>query len=171
MLWISIVLLPIWIRIRSRLSILMLFRSRSGIRIRLLTQVYTWWTIWETFWLLFTAAPVYVFFYLSRQRHTHRCKNFLYFGQYFETFRKKVKTSFTFGWNGYGSVKMVSIRPRIHNSARNFWKSAHLATVFRIHDILVWIRIRGSMPLNNGSGCGSFYFHHWPSRCQQKTNF
>ncbi len=48
--------------------------------------------------------------------------------------------------------------------------------VFRIHDILVWIRIliRGSMPLTNGSGSGcgsgSFYFHHWPSRCQQKTN-
>jgi hypothetical protein len=32
--------------------------------------------------------------------------------------------------------------------------------VFQIHDILVWIRIRGSMPLNNGSGSGSFYFHH-----------
>ncbi len=47
--------------------------------------------------------------------------------------------------------------------------------VFRIHDILVWIRIRGSMPLTNGFGfgCGSesFYFHHWPSRCQQKTIF
>jgi hypothetical protein len=27
--------------------------------------------------------------------------------------------------------------------------------VFRIHDILVWIRIRGSMPLTNGSGFGS----------------
>jgi hypothetical protein len=27
--------------------------------------------------------------------------------------------------------------------------------VLRIHDILVWIRIRGSMPLNNGSGSGS----------------
>jgi hypothetical protein len=42
--------------------------------------------------------------------------------------------------------------------------------VLRIHDILVWIRIRirirRSMPLTNGSG--SFYFHHWPSRCQQK---
>ncbi len=24
--------------------------------------------------------------------------------------------------------------------------------VFRIHDMLVWIRIRGSMPLTNGSG-------------------
>ncbi len=26
----------------------------------------------------------------------------------------------------------------------------------------------GSMPLTNGSG--SFYFRHWPSSCQQKTN-
>jgi hypothetical protein len=49
--------------------------------------------------------------------------------------------------------------------------------VLRIHDILVWIRIRiwirGSMPLTNGSesGSGSCYFRHWPSRCQQKTNF
>jgi hypothetical protein len=30
-----------------------------------------------------------------------------------------------------------------------------LEPVLRIHDILVWIRIRGSMPLTNGSGCGS----------------
>ncbi len=44
--------------------------------------------------------------------------------------------------------------------------------VFRIHDILVWIRIRGSMPLTNGSGseCGSCCFRHWPSRRQEKTN-
>jgi hypothetical protein len=42
-------------------------------------------------------------------------------------------------------------------------------SVLRIHDILVWIRIRGSMRLTDGSG--SFYFHYWPSRCQQKTNF
>ncbi len=45
-----------------------------------------------------------------------------------------------------------------------------LPAVLRIHDILVWIRIRGSMPLTNGSGCGSgsSYFRHWPSRGQQK---
>ncbi len=47
--------------------------------------------------------------------------------------------------------------------------------MFRIHDILVWIRIRirGSMSLTYGSGFGSgfCYFRHWPSRCQQKTNF
>jgi hypothetical protein len=45
--------------------------------------------------------------------------------------------------------------------------------VFRIHDILVWIRIRirGSMPLTNGSGSGYCYFRHYPSRFQQKTIF
>jgi hypothetical protein len=40
--------------------------------------------------------------------------------------------------------------------------------VLQIHDILMWIRIRirGSIPLTNGSGfgsgcgSGSFYFHH-----------
>jgi len=37
----------------------------------------------------------------------------------------------------------------------------------RIHDILVWIRIRGSI-LTNGSGSGSCYFIHWPLK---KTNF
>ncbi len=52
---------------------------------------------------------------------------------------------------------------------------SHSLAVLRIHDILVWIRIRirGSMPLTNGSGSGcgsgSFYCHHWPSRCQQKN--
>jgi hypothetical protein len=62
--------------------------------------------------------------------------------------------------------------------------AVQLPAVFRIHDILVWIRIRirGSMPLTNGSGypdsdpdpdpgSGSCYFSHWPSRCQKKTNF
>jgi hypothetical protein len=47
--------------------------------------------------------------------------------------------------------------------------------VFRIHDILGWIRIRirilGSMLLTNGSGSGSCYFRHRPSRCQQKLIF
>ncbi len=41
-----------------------------------------------------------------------------------------------------------------------------------LHDIFVWILIRGSMPLTNGSWSGfesgSCYFRHWPSRCQQK---
>ncbi len=46
-----------------------------------------------------------------------------------------------------------------------------LQAVFRIHDILEWIRIRirGSMPLINESG--SCFFRHWPSRCRQKTIF
>jgi hypothetical protein len=45
-----------------------------------------------------------------------------------------------------------------------------LLSVFRIHDILMWIRIRGSMPRIR-IRIRSCYFRHWPSRCQQKTNF
>jgi hypothetical protein len=41
--------------------------------------------------------------------------------------------------------------------------------MLRIHEILGWIWIRGSLPLTNRSG--SCYFRHRPSRCQQKTNF
>jgi hypothetical protein len=37
-------------------------------------------------------------------------------------------------------------------------QSRFLLAVLRIHDFLVWIRIRGSMPLTNGSG--SCYFRH-----------
>ncbi len=48
-------------------------------------------------------------------------------------------------------------------------RTVALQPVLRIHDILVWIRIRirGSMPLTNGF-C---YFCHWRSRYQQKTIF
>jgi hypothetical protein len=42
---------------------------------------------------------------------------------------------------------------------QEFLHKQTLKSVLRIHDILVWIRIRiwihGSMPLTNGSGCGS----------------
>ncbi len=44
-----------------------------------------------------------------------------------------------------------------------FW---YFISVLRICDILVRIRIRGSMPLVNGSG--SYYFRHWPSRRQSR---
>ncbi len=45
--------------------------------------------------------------------------------------------------------------------------------VFRIHDMLVWIRIRirGSMPLTDRFGSGSCSFPHWLSRHQQKNYF
>ncbi len=58
----------------------------------------------------------------------------------------------------------------------NFWIYTsfvqRLKAVLRIHDILMWIQIRESMPLTNGSGfgSGSFYFHHLSLRCQLKTN-
>jgi len=49
----------------------------------------------------------------------------------------------------------------------------NFSAMFRIHDMLVWIRIRirGSMPLINGFGSrsGSSYFLHRPSRGQQKS--
>jgi hypothetical protein len=58
------------------------------------------------------------------------------------------------------------------NVLLSIWQHIFFA-VLQIRDILVWIRIRGSMLLTNGSGfgsgCGSFYFHN-SSRCQQKTN-
>jgi hypothetical protein len=65
----------------------------------------------------------------------------------------------------------------MHNEATQA-RLETFSSVLRIHDILVWIRIRirGSMILTNGSGSGfgfgsgSFYFHPWSSRCQQKTN-
>ncbi len=45
--------------------------------------------------------------------------------------------------------------------------------MLQIHDMLVWIRIRirGFMPLTNGSGSGSCYFRHWSLRCQLKTYY
>ncbi len=49
------------------------------------------------------------------------------------------------------------------------WPDGSLPAVLRIHDIVVWIRIRESMPLTNGSG--SWNFRHWPSRRQEKTHF
>jgi hypothetical protein len=65
----------------------------------------------------------------------------------------------------------------IRRAARSVPNPLSYLPVFRIHDILVWIRIRGSMPLTYGSGSGSrygswsCYFHHLSSRCQQKTTF
>jgi hypothetical protein len=35
---------------------------------------------------------------------------------------------------------------------------SEIKAVLRIRDILVWIRIRGSVPQTNGSGFGSCYF-------------
>jgi hypothetical protein len=51
--------------------------------------------------------------------------------------------------------------------------SPQFQSVFPIHDILVWIRIRRSMPLTNGSrfGSGCCYFRHLTSRTQQKKIF
>jgi hypothetical protein len=58
----------------------------------------------------------------------------------------------------------------------NYTKSILFASVLRIRDILVRIRISGSVPLTNGSGSdsgsssGSWYFRQRPSRLQVTTN-
>ncbi len=67
------------------------------------------------------------------------------------------------------------------NFNATFCLSWRAVAVFRIHGILVWIRIRirGSTPLTNGSGSGcgsrcgsgSCYFRHWPSGRQHKVNY
>ncbi len=43
--------------------------------------------------------------------------------------------------------------------------------VLWIRDILVRIRIRGSVPLANGTGSWSCYFRPWPSRRRQNLSF
>ncbi len=52
--------------------------------------------------------------------------------------------------------------PRSYPYSGRFLSWVYFLPVLRIHDILVWVRIRGSMLLTNGSG--SCYFHQWPSR-------
>ncbi len=82
-------------------------------------------------------------------------------------------------WSENNFTYFATIAKLFHCSR---WQTLKL-TVFRIHDILVWIRIwiwiriRESMPLNNGSRfwfgsrcrSESCYFRHWPLRRQQKT--
>jgi hypothetical protein len=94
-----------------------------------------------------------------------------------------VSGSWFFTHPGSRCQKSTGSRIRIHNTVGAGTNDngiypvlkKYLEAVLRIPDILVWIRIRGPMPLTNGSGfgsgCGSFYFHHWPSRCQPKNNF
>ncbi len=62
-------------------------------------------------------------------------------------------------WNYTGGTGMQKrIQPLFSPVLRMTW-----------HDILVWIRIRWSIPLTNGSGSWIriLLFRHWPLRCQQ----
>jgi hypothetical protein len=71
----------------------------------------------------------------------------------------------TTGWIA-GVLHFFEAPPILHRNKMDLFRkmttSVGLTKVLRIHDILVWIWIRGSMPLTNGSGwgSGSFYFHH-----------
>ena len=74
------------------------------------------------------------------------------------------------GGEGRVHHRVATLLSRLHHQAGQQPKQLNLELgekilyilysnpVLRIHDILVWIRIRGSMPLTNGSG--SFYFRH-----------
>ncbi len=70
----------------------------------------------------------------------------------------------------FTSINMGFFMIRVFYSNLDQWMKN---SVLRIHDILGWIRIRisGSMPLTDGSGFGSRYFCHWPSRGLEKTKF
>jgi hypothetical protein len=76
--------------------------------------------------------------------------------------------------NNTPSWKQIVVQHFIYSLTRCEYLYGIRTSVFRIHDILVWIRmwIRGSMPLTNGSGSGcgyvSCYFCQWPSRGQRK---
>ncbi len=61
-----------------------------------------------------------------------------------------------------------SLIVKVHYNKLSLLKKCKLKSyaVLRIHDILVRIRIRGSIPLTNGS-----YFRQWPSRRQQLLIF
>ena len=122
--------------------------------------------------------PLSFFFFWINMDPQHWYHDFLY--RYFFNLLR----IFVFHWWGWveaeGRSPLMLVDISLAELASNLAillrvRDAFLA-VLRIHDILVWIRIRiwirGSMPLTNGSGsgCGSFYFHHWPSRWQQKTN-
>ncbi len=73
-----------------------------------------------------------------------------------------VTTPETFSWRVVRSRGLIT---------KPVWpRSLNKKPVLRTHDILLRIRIRGSMLLTNGSGSGSCYFRHWPSIHQQKTN-
>ncbi len=66
-------------------------------------------------------------------------------------------------WAACGPGPLTSLRSRPGSQTR--WVTSPVP-----HEILVRVRIRGSIPLTNGSGCGfgSCYFRQWPSRRQQK---
>jgi hypothetical protein len=61
-----------------------------------------------------------------------------------------------------GVTTIPSAYPSLTNGDRGVMVYLQFNAVLRIHNILVWIRVPGSLPLTNGSGfgSGSCYFRH-----------
>ncbi len=63
-----------------------------------------------------------------------------------------------------GLQTLVVLSVQEPSNMASFCSSYSLRTKLKLCRLCV-LQCCGSMPLTNGSG--SFYFHHWPSRCQQ----
>ncbi len=79
---------------------------------------------------------------------------YLFFLCFFPAIKNNRDFQIRASWGGfYGlSVNMVIVQPQV------LWPEPELGSVGD-SDILVWIRIPGSVPLTNGSG--SYFFFHW----------
>jgi hypothetical protein len=73
----------------------------------------------------------------------------------------------------WGSCATLAAATRALTTPAGSTETHNESAVLRIYDILVRIRIRGSMPLTNGygSGSGSCYFSHWPQDANKKLIF
>ncbi len=97
--------------------------------------------------------------------HIYKKSQFLWFCIYLKQFRTAEKAAifwenvtknllFSLLWYLIFSVLTnCELDPDPHSNTYStvFWK---LPPVLRVHDILVWFRVRGSMPLTNGFGSG-----------------
>ncbi len=132
-LWISIVWMPI--RIRIQISILMPIeiRIRIGIKKMLIHMqflpefLHMQWN--GIFFNTFIRSNGRLQCFSFATVAWHRCHNFKYFGQHIEIFSKKVKKKFAWNWNWSKSTK-----PRFHlyNSIVHLGLN-HLQGTFKTH--------------------------------------
>ncbi len=187
-LWVA--LFKVWIRIRN--DLISRIRTKS---FRILNTAYALCYIWKRYGVLvFFLCVLCTVYYLYWGNPKTDNPDVLYILTTVNsiaaegTFRSfQVTRGFQAGLKGVSNIKRFLIIPTYkvpwcplltYRQVYSKHRCDLFLPVLRIHDILVWIRIRirirGSMPLTNESGCvfgsgsGSCYFHHSPSRRQQK---